>query len=103
LDIPKLSLIVNHLTSNQKFCLPDRHQKINCQNLFFYSEQWWSLETWSRSRDSSRDPFLRVSVSKFSGLDSVSKATSLETLNIAKKLFSKISTIQRFFVCCIFW
>jgi len=31
------------------------------------SYQWWSLETWSRSRDSSRDPFLRVSVSKVSG------------------------------------
>jgi len=33
-----------------------------------------SLETWSRSRDSSRDPFLLVSVSKVSGLVSVSKA-----------------------------
>jgi len=39
------------------------------------------------SRDSSRDPFLRVSVSKVSGL---------ETLNIAKKWCSKISIIQRF-------
>jgi len=33
-----------------------------------------SLETWSRSRDESRDPFLLVSVSKVSGLVSVSKA-----------------------------
>ena len=53
------------------------------------SEQWWSLETWTRSRGSSRDSFLRVSVSK---------ATGLETLNIAKKRFIKISIIQRFFV-----
>jgi len=34
--------------------------------------QWWSLETWSRSRDVSRDPFFEVSVSKVSGLVSVS-------------------------------
>jgi len=32
-----------------------------------------------------RDPFLRVSVSKVSGLVSVLKATGLQTLNIAKK------------------
>jgi len=45
--------------------------------------QWWSLET------KSWDPFLRVLVSKVSGLVSVSKATTgLETLNIAKILFS---------------
>jgi len=37
--------------------------------------RWWSLETWSRSRD----PLLRVSVSKVSGLVSVSKAAGLET------------------------
>jgi len=36
---------------------------------FKYIKQWWSLETWSRSRD----PFLGVSVSKVSGLVSVSK------------------------------
>ena len=42
-----------------------------------------SLETWSRSRD----PFLRVSDSNVSGL---------ETLNIAKKWFIKIPIIQRF-------
>ena len=47
----------------------------------------WSLETWSRSRDSSRDPFLRVSVSEVSGL---------KTLNIAMKCFIKISILQRF-------
>ena len=35
----------------------------------------------------SRDPYLRVLVSK---------ATGLETLNVAKKQFSKISKIQRF-------
>ena len=36
--------------------------------------QWWSLETWSRSWDASRDPFFKVSasVSKISGLVSVS-------------------------------
>ena len=34
--------------------------------------QRWSLETWSRSRDASRDPFFEVSVSKVSGLVSVS-------------------------------
>ena len=35
--------------------------------------QRWSLETWSRSRDASQDPFLRVSVvvAKVSGLISV--------------------------------
>jgi len=38
-------------------------------------------------------PFLRVSVSKVSGL---------ETLNIAKNWFIKISIIKRFFVYCIF-
>jgi len=38
--------------------------------------QWSSLETWSRSRDESRDRFLRVSVS-------VSNVPGLETLNIA--------------------
>jgi len=37
-------------------------------------QQWWSLETWSRSRDTSRDQFFRVSVSvsKVSGLVSAS-------------------------------
>jgi len=50
-------------------------------------QQWWSLETWSRSRDLSRDPFLRVSVSKVSGL---------ETLNIAKIWFINIYIIQIF-------
>ena len=44
-------------------------------------------------RDSFRNSFLRVSVSKVSGL---------ETLNIAKKWFIKIFTIQLFFICCIF-
>jgi len=44
----------------------------------------------------SRDPFLRVSALKVSGLVSVSKATGLETLIIAKKRYSKISIIQRF-------
>jgi len=47
------------------------------------------------SRDSSRDPFLRVSISKVSDLISVSKATGLETLNIAKIWYSKISIIQQ--------
>ena len=51
--------------------------------------QWWSLETWSRSRD----PFLRVSVSKVSGLVSVSKVSGLETLNIQRKWFINISLI----------
>ena len=49
------------------------------------TNQWWSLETWSPSRDS----FLWVLVSKVSGLVSVSKATGLATLNIAKKGFFK--------------
>jgi len=68
-----------------------------------YFFQWWSLETWSRSRgsrDSSRDPFLRVlaSVSKVSGHVSVCvlKASGVKTLNIVKTLFYKISIIQRF-------
>ena len=39
-----------------------------------HSRQWWSFETWSRSREVSRDPFfgVSVSVSKVSGLVSVS-------------------------------
>jgi len=41
--------------------------------------------------NSSRDPFLRVSVSV-----SVSKVSDLETLNIAKKWFIRICMIQRF-------
>jgi len=46
----------------------------------------------------SRDTYLRVSVSKVSGLVTVSKATGLdETLNIAKEWYGKISIIQRFF------
>jgi len=49
----------------------------------------------------SRDPFLRVSVLKVSGLVSILKVSGLETLNIAKKWFIKIFKIQRFFVCCI--
>jgi len=52
-------------------------------NVYKCTFQWWSLETWSLSRD----PFLRVSVSKVSGL---------ETLSIAKKWFIKIYIIQRF-------
>ena len=49
------------------------------------------------SRDESRDPFLRVSVSVLtvSGLVSVSKATGLETLNVAKTWYSKISITQQ--------
>jgi len=65
------------------------------------------LETETKSRDSItaslslgletpklQDSFLRVSVSKVSGLISVTKVTGL------KKWFDKIS-IQRFFICCI--
>ena len=50
-----------------------------------YHNQGLSLETWSRSPDL----FLQVSVSvsKVSGL--VSVATSLKTLNIAKKWYGK--------------
>jgi len=48
--------------------------------------KWWSLETWSRSRDASRDPFFEVSISKVSGLGlegfrSRSRAFRLETLH----------------------
>jgi len=44
----------------------------------------------------SRDSVLRVSVSKVSGLVlvSVSKVSRLETSNIAKKWFIKISVVQ---------
>jgi len=59
------------------------------------TNRWWSLKTWYRSRD----PFLGVSVLKFSGLVSVSKFSGLETSNIAEKWFIKISVSQRFFVC----
>jgi len=44
----------------------------------------------------SRDAFLRISVSKVSDFVSVSKAAGFEILNIAKKWFSKISTIEQF-------
>jgi len=43
-----------------------------------------------------------VPVSKFSVLVLVSKATGLETLNIARNWFSKIFITKRFFLCCIF-
>jgi len=69
----------------------DRHN-------FELSWQWWSLEAWSRSRV----PFLRVSVSKASGLVSVSMATGLESLKIAMKWYSNFFIIQRFFICC-YW
>jgi len=49
------------------------------------NHQWWSLEFWCRSQDSSWDPFLQVSVLKVSGLVSVSKATGLESVDIAQK------------------
>jgi len=38
-----------------------------------HTDQWWSLETWSRSRDVCRDPFFWDAVSEVSGLVSVSK------------------------------
>ena len=41
-------------------------------------------------------PFLRVAVSKVLGLVSVSRATDLETLNIAKKWLSDISIFDGF-------
>jgi len=61
------------------------------------NHQWWSLETCFGFRDESQDPFLRVSisVSKVSGLVSISKATGLETLNIVKKWYNKISITQQ--------
>jgi len=61
------------------------------------NHQWWSLETWFQSRDESRVPFLRVSVSVLtvSGLVSVSKATGLDTLNVAKEWYDKISITQQ--------
>jgi len=52
------------------------------------------------SRDELRPIFASL-VSNVSGLVSVSKVSGLETLNIAKKWFIKISVIQRFFVCSI--
>jgi len=61
------------------------------------------FETWSRSRDSSQDPFLRVSVSKVSGLVSVSKVSGLEALKIAnrqcqiKEVFQLQTQIQEVF------
>jgi len=65
--------------------------------------RWWSLWTWSRARDSSRDPFLRVSVSKVS-VSSRSRRLQvsvtillLETFNTAAIWHSKISVIQRAF------
>jgi len=74
---------------NQRFgvCWHNRHILLHPICLFSYFMchcQWWSLETCSRSRDSSRDPILRVSVSKVSGL---------ATLNIAKKWLIEISKI----------
>jgi len=42
--------------------------------------QWWSLDTWSRYRDVSRDPFFRVLVSNVSGLVSVSNSRLVSRL-----------------------
>ena len=55
--------------------------------------QWWSLETWSQSRDASRDPFFEVSVSKVSGLVSVSK-----DFGLGLELF-----VSRFCIGYFFW
>jgi len=44
-----------------------------------------------------------VSVSNVSGLVSVLEVLGLETSNIAKKWFIKISIIQRFFCCICRW
>jgi len=54
-----------YLTSNQKVLICTTHKS----NRY----QWWSLETWSRSQDVSRDPFFGVSRSKASGFASVWK------------------------------
>ena len=52
--------------------------------------QWWSLETWSRSRDVSRDPFswvsVLVSVSNISGLVSVSNDFDLGLESLVSRL-----------------
>jgi len=39
LVIPVLQLVVGYLTSDQKFNLPNTHQKFNHQILFLYSEK----------------------------------------------------------------
>jgi len=52
---------------------------------------------WFTSVMESRHSFMRISASKV--LVSVSKATSLETFNIATKWLIQISIIQPFFVC----
>ena len=60
-------------------------------------KEWWSLETRLETH------FARLgSVSKASGLVSVSKVSGFETLNIAKNWFNKISITEPFLVCCIF-
>ena len=63
-----------------------------------------SLETWSRSQESSREPILQVSISEVSGLVSVSKAIGLShkpivrrhTLNTTSIWLNK-TVIQRVF------
>jgi len=51
-----------------------------------------TLQTWSRSRDESRDLFLRVLVTSL---------FVLRLLILQKKWLSKTSIIQQVFVCCI--
>jgi len=87
-------ILVKNLTKPVKFCWPLTFgPKDNCAVILTSDGVSRPvMETETKSRDSSRDPFVRVLVSKVSGL---------ETLNIAKKSFIKISMIQRFFVCCV--
>jgi len=70
---------------NRLHCQLNRNRRLRSRlNLnIFTLHQWCSPETWSRSRDASRDPFFEVSVSKISGLVSVSKDSGLglETLH----------------------
>ena len=54
-------------------------------------DQSWSLETWSRSRDVSRDPFFGVSVLKVSGL-------GLEGFRCRSRAL-RLETLYRLFFC----
>jgi len=76
-------LAIGYSSALQNRCLHTTNTDWEEQNILQHPNcsvihQWWSLETWSRSRDASRDPFFEVSVSKVSGLVSVSKNFGLE-------------------------
>jgi len=69
-------------------------QLIPMKNTELASQLETSLETWSRSRDVSRDPFSQVSVSKVSGLVSVSVS---KDFGLGVELENSLETLHELF------